>query len=107
MVAVISAPHIKTELKEIVRREVDLYAANSLQGYTYPVLDDDNQHYTALHISHYPPEFPPSIIVMARVVNDKIIIEVDNTDKPLVNALMQNAGIAREDIILAYAGEML
>jgi hypothetical protein len=45
---------------------------------------------------------------MARVVGDKIIIEEDRSfDKPLHEALMGNAGIPREQIILAYAGESL
>jgi hypothetical protein len=35
-----------------------------------------------------------------------VIVEVDNTDKPLVDALVQQ-GIPREQIVLAYAGETL
>jgi hypothetical protein len=88
-----------------VRHEVNLYAANSLQGETYAIMDDAKQLYVALHIPHYPPEFPPSIIVMARIVGDAIMIDVDNTDKPLVDALMHNAGIPRKQIILTYQGE--
>jgi hypothetical protein len=42
---------------------------------------------------------------MARVVGDKIFIDEDTTDKPLYEALMANAGIPREQIVLAYAGE--
>ncbi len=43
-------------------------------------------------------------MVMARVEGDKVIIEEDLTDRPLVDALLQ-AGIAREQIVLAYAGD--
>ena len=40
------------------------------------------------------------------MVDEKIIIEEDTTtDKPLYDALMFNAHIPREQIILAYAGE--
>lgn len=104
----VKIPSIQAEeqLRKIVQREVDLYAANSLQGYTCTIMDDDQQHYVALHIPSHPPEFLPSIIVMARIIGDKIVIDVDNTDKPLVDALMQNAGIPRERIILAYQGEI-
>jgi hypothetical protein len=35
-----------------------------------------------------------------------VIVEVDNTDKPLVDALVQQ-GIPREQIVLVYAGETL
>jgi hypothetical protein len=44
---------------------------------------------------------------MARVVGDSIVIEVDTTDKPLVDALTGNQNIPREKIILAYAGEIV
>jgi hypothetical protein len=35
------------------------------------------------------------------VVGDKVIIIEDNTDKPLVDALMVNGGVPREQITLA------
>ncbi len=38
-----------------------------------------------------------------RIVADKVIVERDQNDKVIVDALVQ-AGIKREDIILAYAG---
>jgi hypothetical protein len=41
-----------------------------------------------------------------RVIDDKIIIEEDRNSDPLYEALMQ-AGIPREQIILAYAGETI
>jgi hypothetical protein len=44
---------------------------------------------------------------MAKVVDDKVIILEDTTDKPLYEALMVNGGIPRERIILAYKGETL
>lgn len=44
------------------------------------------------------------IVVLARVVDDLVIIEVDNTNKPLIDALEQR-GVPRSQIVLAYAGE--
>ncbi len=44
--------------------------------------------------------------LVVRLINDKIVIERDVNDKPLVDALVQ-AGIPRQQIILAYAGEPL
>lgn len=46
----------------------------------------------------------PFISLFVRVVADSIIIEEDRNNKPLVDALVQ-AGIPREKVILAYAGE--
>lgn len=40
------------------------------------------------------------------VVNNKTIINKDTTDRPLVDELVR-AGIPRDQIVLAYAGEKL
>ncbi|HRF95982.1 MAG TPA: element excision factor XisI family protein [Aggregatilineales bacterium] len=52
------------------------------------------------------PKYRTGIIVMAHIIHDMVVIETDNTDRPLYEALM-GAGIPREKIILAYAGEKL
>lgn len=93
-------------LLEKIRHEVQQYAAVASDALMYSILDDDQQHYAVLLIPDYPREFV-SPVVFARVDGDKIIIEHDSTDKPLVDALMINAGIPREQIILAYQGEHL
>jgi hypothetical protein len=41
---------------------------------------------------------------MVRIVDDLIIVERDQNDKILKDALIQ-AGVPREKIILAYSGE--
>jgi hypothetical protein len=46
------------------------------------------------------------VMVLARVVGDKVVIEEDATDKKLIDALLQR-GIPRTQIVLAYAGEPL
>lgn len=45
-------------------------------------------------------------ILVAHVDNNKIIIDTDLTEKPLYDALLQ-AGVPREQIIRAYAGEKI
>ena len=100
------APVAKADpfLLQKVKHEVDLYAAGALDGICYSILDDEQQRYTAVFVPDDRREYADTI-VMARVDGDKIIIEHDSTDKPLVDALMINAGIPREQIILAYQGE--
>jgi hypothetical protein len=44
--------------------------------------------------------------LIIRIIGDKIVIEEDRDSDPLYEALMQ-AGIPREKIILAYAGESI
>jgi hypothetical protein len=44
------------------------------------------------------------VVEIVRVDEDRVIIEEDLTDRPLVDALVA-AGVPREKIVLAYAGE--
>jgi hypothetical protein len=93
-------------LTSIVREEVEKYAAGGrgVNVLLFPLLDDVNRTY-AVNAIDYPDrsEFA-DVVVLARIVGNKIVIESDATDKPLVDALVQR-GIPREQIVLAYAGE--
>jgi XisI protein len=93
-------------LTEIVKKEVAWYANEGYNVILYPILDDVHQTYAINSIGHPNREEFSGITIMARVVGDKVIIEVDNTDRPLVDGL-RHAGIPREQIILAYAGEAI
>jgi hypothetical protein len=93
-------------LNEILKREMKWYAGPGLNSLAYLLSDDDAQIY-AVNAFEYPiHDLPAGIVVMARIVGDTIIIEEDATDKPLVHRL-EAAGIPREKIVLAYAGEAL
>jgi hypothetical protein len=92
-------------LSQRVRHEVEQYAGVCLNCQVYFFADDELLTYTVVDIPHDRDKLQAGIVVMARIVGDKIVIEVDNTDKPLLDALMHNVGIPREQIILAYAGE--
>ena len=95
-----------TTLTTIVRREVDLYAGSTHQATLHTVHDDQNQTYAVVVVPDKADDRPAWVMVMARVVDDTIIIEEDTSlDRPLVDALMVNAGVPREQIILAYKGE--
>lgn len=95
-----------TQLAEITRREVERYVATWHQGEMYAILDERQQRYIVVDVPHHPRPFPAGIVVLARVDGDYIIIEEDATDKPLIDALMVNGGVPREQIILAYDGEL-
>lgn len=96
-------------LVTILRQEVRKYASNG-RGVglsLYPILDDEQQQYIVVAIEdERDMPYTEGIVVFARMQNNHIIIEVDNTDKQLVDALLQQ-GIPREQITLAYRGEPL
>jgi hypothetical protein len=92
------------EITEILKQEMSWYANEGYNVILYPIFDDVRQMYTINAVGHPVHREHAGIVIFARVVGDKIIIEVDQTDRPLVDALIQ-AGIPRQQIILAYAGE--
>jgi hypothetical protein len=85
---------------------VEDYAGPTLLGKSYAISDLARQIFTVLVVPDYPPKFESGIVVLARVVDDKVIIDEDTTDRPLWKELVR-AGIPREQIILAYAGEQV
>ena len=98
------------DLTQIVQREVaDYNNVIAWKSQSFYLQDLEHQVYLVIDLPN--PDHPlvknPAIILMARVVKDKVVIDEDKTDKPLYEALMANAGIPRSQIILAYAGESL
>jgi hypothetical protein len=94
------------ELTDIVRREVAGYSGPTYHAKTYYTEDDKRHIYSVIVVPDLPRPFPARIVVMARIVDDKVIIDEDTTDRPLYEELIRN-GIPREQIILAYAGETI
>lgn len=93
-------------LKSIVREEVAKYSGSGRGAniILFPSLDDENGVYNVVAIDYPIRNDIALVIVFARIVGNKVVIEEDTTDKPLVDALIQR-GIPREQIILAYTGE--
>lgn len=93
-------------LKKIVRQEVKKYASNGRGAniLLFAILDDEQGIYAVNAVDYPEREDVAGVVVLARVVNNVVVIEEDMTDKKLHIALQQ-AGIMREHIILAYDGE--
>lgn len=90
-------------LTEIVRREVADYQVPGLKSKSYFVADEANNVYAVLDVPDAPRQFNSAIALLARVENDRVIIEEDIHDRPLWEALVE-AGVPRERIVLAYVG---
>lgn len=95
-------------LKEILKEEVKEYAGSGrgAKALTFPLLDDENQTYGVIVVDYPVKNMGAGVVVMARMLDDKIIIEEDTTDKPLLDALLQR-GVPRDKILLAYQGEIV
>jgi hypothetical protein len=96
------------ELTQIVQREVEDYSGPAYKSTTYYVADEKRQTYLVVIVpdDDYPINLKAGVVVMARIVDDKVVIDEDITDRPLYEELLR-AGIPREKIVLAYAGERL
>ncbi|NJO07798.1 MAG: XisI protein [Chloroflexaceae bacterium] len=64
---------------------------------------DDRKH-TIISVGQLPDKRIVDASLIVHVAGDRIVIERDVNDRPLVDALQQ-AGVERQQIILAYAGE--
>jgi len=94
------------DINAIVRQEVEKYEGAAFNSRIIPVYDDLHRTYMIVSVGEPATKNPAIPIVMARVDGDRVIIEADNTDKPLIEALLQ-AGVPRDKIILAYMDEPL
>ena len=94
------------ELKQILVDELKKYAGQGANAIAFPIFDDERQHYAIAVVEHPKREEPADILIIARIADGKIVIEEDMTDKKLIDALLQR-GISRENIILAYEGEVV
>lgn len=95
------------DVTAIVQQEIAAVAAvRSWKARSIYVADAERHIYASIVVPDLPRPFPARVEVMARVVDDWIIIEEDTTDQPLFEALVR-AGIPREKIICVYAGQSL
>ncbi|MCA0456707.1 MAG: XisI protein [Chloroflexi bacterium] len=96
------------QLTDILQREVMDYHGPALKAKTYYFENVDHLAFTVIIVPdyQYPRKSKTTVTVMAHIVGDVIVIDEDITDRPLYEALLQ-AGVPREQIVLAYAGETL
>ncbi len=91
-------------LKATVRKAMEGYAVKGLNSDAYLTVGPDENLLTVVDIAQSSGKRIVETSLIVRIVNDQVIIEHDDNNKPLVDALVQ-AGIERNKIILAYLGE--
>jgi len=91
-------------LKETLIHVLKGYAGEAWNGYSYLTSSEDQQVFTVVSVAQVRDKHIVDADLIVRLHNDRIIIERDVNDKILADALMQ-AGVPRNQIVLAYAGE--
>jgi hypothetical protein len=95
-------------LASLLKEEVARYAkAEAWRGDLFFFEASDKPVYSVIFAPHEDhPDKLPSVVIMAQVIGDNVIINEDGTDRPLFKRLMEQ-GLSRQQIILAYAKESL
>lgn len=91
-------------LRETLLEELRRYTGKALNGYSYLTSSADQHIFTVISVGQVHEKRIVNTGLVVILEGEQIIIERDVNDKPLVDALIQ-AGVPREQIILAYAGE--
>ncbi len=91
-------------LTAILKQVIEGYTGEALNGYSYLTASADERLFTVVSVGHVHGERFADTALIVRVMGKHIVIERDVNDKLLVDALLQ-AGISRDKIVLAYAGE--
>ena len=91
-------------LREILIMVLEGYTGRGYNGYSYLTSSADQRHFVVTSVGMVQDKRVVNTGLVVQLANDKIIIDRDINNKPLVDALLQ-AGLPRSQIILAYAGE--
>ena len=91
-------------LKRILIEEMQGHAGVGLNAYSYLTENEAEQIYTVVDIATVREQRLVSTVLIARLMADRIVIELDHNDKELVDALTAR-GVPNEQIILAYRSD--
>jgi hypothetical protein len=92
-------------LAEIVQKSVAWYASGGgVDHQSFFVHDDSQQLYGVVVVGLGERKIPSTMALLVQLVGDKIIIQEDNTNRPLYETLLSQ-GIPEENIILRYVGQ--
>ena len=93
-------------LKQVLLEELDGYTGEGLNDYAYLTTNEVEQIYTIVDIASVRGKRLVGTVLVARLVNNQIVIELDQHDKMLVDALKAR-GVPEAQIVLAYRGDFI
>lgn len=93
-------------MKQILLEEMQKYTGKGLNDYAYLTSNESDQIYTVVDIATIRDKRVVSTVLVARIVGQQIVIEVDHHDKQLVDALLAR-DVPEGQIILAYRGDAI
>ncbi len=91
-------------LQHTLKEVMASYAGKALNGESWLTEGAEGRLFTVVSVGEIQGKQLVETGLIARVVDEHIVIDHDANSKPLVDALLQ-AGLPRQQIVLAYAGE--
>jgi len=95
-----------TDLKKILHEEMQGYAGEGLNVRAYLTINDAENLYSIIDMAVVRGKRYVGTPLVARLVREHIVIDLDENDKPLVDALTAR-GVPPEQIICVYRGDAL
>lgn len=91
----------RQKVKQVLREFVDYISGSPSPSDRFTVFDDEQNCYTVFDLGWQNRHRIKSMPVLIRILNEKVWVEVDNTDYVFVDRLLE-AGIPAGDIVLAF-----
>jgi len=88
-------------LKQILTEEMQKYAGEGLNAYSYLTENEVENLYTVVDIANVRGKRIIGTVLVARLSDEKIVIELDHNNKLLVDALIAR-GVPEDQLVLAY-----
>lgn len=88
-------------LKQILVEEMQKYAGEGLNAYSHLTANETENLYTIVDIANIRGQRIIGTVLVARLHDDKIIIELDHNNKPLGDALTAR-GVPKDQLVLTY-----
>ena len=93
-------------LREILLEELEGYTGKGLNDFAYLTTNEAEQIYTIVDIATVRDKRLVGTVLVARLTNDRVVIELDRHDKLLVDALTAR-GVPEAQVVLAYRGDAI
>ena len=93
-------------LKQFLLEELEGYTGKGLNDFAYLTANEAEEIYTIVDIARVRDKRLIGTVLVARLANDQVIIELDRHDKLLVDALKAR-GVPESQIVLAYRGDAI
>jgi len=88
-------------LKEILKHEMSLYAKEGLNAISYMTVSEDEQVYAVIDFANIRGKRIVGAVLIARLVDDIIYVDLDYNNKMLVDALRAR-GVPENQMVLMY-----